>query len=199
MSAITKTRYIPKDSTPVTLEGVPAVVYVYPFGGNYAGIAYARKANTSAWHYQYGNEANALAAANRWLVSMRDVEQMKATNRAAKQAARGEGHPFKVGDIFHWSWGWEQTNCDFYQAVAVSKGTVTLRQIASETHGRDGGSSMSDMRMAVKNHFLSAEEPFVKRPQCQPGANDKTTWHIPMQHGYCSLWDGRPEYCSWYA
>jgi hypothetical protein len=197
MSAITKTRYIPKDSTPVTLADVFAVVYVYPFGKLYAGIAYARKANTSAWHYQYGNEANALAAANRWLVSMRDVEQMKATNRAAKQAARGEGHPFKAGDIFHWSWGWEQTNCDFYQVVAVSKGTVTLREIAAKSVSCEG-SSMSDTRVAVKDDFLVSSESFVKRPQCQPGDNG-TSWNIPMKYGYCSLWDGRPEYCSWYA
>jgi hypothetical protein len=165
MSAITKTRYIPKDSTPIELEDVSAVVYVYQFGKNFAGIAYARKAYNSTWHYQYGNEANAIAAANRWLVSMRDVEQMKAANRAAQQA--------------------------------VSKGTVTLHQIASETHSHGGGSSMSDMRVAVKDHFLSAEEPFVKRPQCHGG--EKSSWYIPMQHGWCNLWDGRPEYCSWYA
>jgi len=77
MSAITKTRYIPKDSTPITLEDVPAVVYVYPFGYNYAGIAYAGKANTAAWHYQYRDLANATAAANRWLAGMQESLRIK--------------------------------------------------------------------------------------------------------------------------
>jgi len=113
------------------------------------------------------------------------------------KAVKTAGHPFAVGDIFHWSWGWGQTNCDFFQAIAVSKGTVTLRKIASQTHSHGDGSSMSDMRVAVKDSFVTDEEPFVKRPQCHGG--EKSSWYIPMKHGYCDLWDGRPEYCSWYA
>lgn len=40
----------------------------------------------------------------------------------------------KVGDIFYTSWGYEQTNLDFYQVVGlVGKVTVKLRKIAKDT------------------------------------------------------------------
>ena len=29
------------------------------------------------------------------------------------QARKNFVNPYKVGDILHHSWGWEQTNCDF--------------------------------------------------------------------------------------
>lgn len=65
-----------------------------------------------------------------------------------------------VGDIFVDSWGWEQTNVDFYQVVAKpSAKTVIVREIASE---RVEGSEMShgmacDVR-AVPNAFIGEEQ-----------------------------------------
>ena len=39
-----------------------------------------------------------------------------------------------VGKIFYSSWGYEQTNIDFYKVVEVSKSgkTITLQQIGSQ-------------------------------------------------------------------
>jgi hypothetical protein len=37
--------------------------------------------------------------------------------------------PVVVGDIFYSSWGYDQTNIDFYQVVKVGKAMISLRQI----------------------------------------------------------------------
>ena len=46
-------------------------------------------------------------------------------------------NPYKAGDIVHTSWGWEQTNVDFYVVTRVTAARVWVREIAKdyrETH-----------------------------------------------------------------
>ena len=38
-----------------------------------------------------------------------------------------------VGEILSSSWGYEQTNCDFYQIVKVSDKSIWLREIETES------------------------------------------------------------------
>ncbi len=51
----------------------------------------------------------------------------------------------KVGDFFHTSWGYDQTNVEMYQVVAISKTgkTCTIKQIGMKTK-KDSESYMSD-------------------------------------------------------
>ena len=39
----------------------------------------------------------------------------------------------RVGDILYSSWGWEQTNIDFYQVIAIRGSAVDLRQLDQRT------------------------------------------------------------------
>ena len=45
---------------------------------------------------------------------------------------------YKPGDLFYTSWGYEQTNIDYYQVVSVTAKTLTLREIGSEYIGGFG-------------------------------------------------------------
>lgn len=38
-------------------------------------------------------------------------------------------HIFKTGDILHHSWGYDQTNADFYQVIRVSDKSIWIAQI----------------------------------------------------------------------
>lgn len=44
-----------------------------------------------------------------------------------------------VGDILVSSWGYDQTNIDYYQVVRVTRATVTVRPIAAHTTSSDSG------------------------------------------------------------
>jgi hypothetical protein len=44
----------------------------------------------------------------------------------------------KVGDIFSSSWGYDQTNVNFYEVVSVTARTVKVREIGAE-YSDDGG------------------------------------------------------------
>ncbi len=95
-----------------------------------------------------------------------------------------------VGTILHASWGYDQTNCDFYQVIGRKGRTVTLREIGCrEVHTPNGNSSMSDMRKPAKDDFCG--EPFRRRI---------TSYGVKIGHHHASPCDpSRAYYCSWYA
>lgn len=82
--------------------------------------------------------------------------------------------PVKVGDIFRNSWGYDQTNVDYYQAVRVTAQSVYLRAIASEQVPNTGGHMSCDVR-PVPGKFLFLNEKvrvrrikfFEGRPCCR--------------------------------
>jgi hypothetical protein len=73
-----------------------------------------------------------------------------------KEDRKQRGQDLHTGDIVYHSWGYDQTNIDFYQIVRETKSTVILRPIASHKT-RDCG-FMSEMVVAVKNHFTGSDE-----------------------------------------
>ena len=58
----------------------------------------------------------------------------KTKRQAQKAEARAKGHALQVGDILMSSWGYDQTNVDYYQVTAVvGKQMVEFRPIAAQT------------------------------------------------------------------
>lgn len=134
--------------------------------------------------------------------------------RQRKQEARSRfENPYKVGDILHHSWGYDQTNCDFYQVVEVKKASVILRKIGAKTvEGSEG--FMSESLMPEKDAFviegfqaltkrdknISPENPtIIKLVQFWVNEDGSLRYYIPAPYGWCDLWKGKPEYSSWYA
>jgi hypothetical protein len=55
-------------------------------------------------------------------------------------------NPYKVGDILVSSWGYDQTNIDYFQVVRTSDKSVWIREIESFKHPEEGlqGTCMPD-------------------------------------------------------
>ena len=122
-------------------------------------------------------------------------------------------NPYKVGDILHHSWGYDQTNCDFYQVVEVKKASVVLRKIgAKHVEGSEG--FMSESLMPEKDAFITEgyhaltkhdgnitpdNATITKRVSFYVQEDDSLRYYISAPYGWCSLWEGKPEYHSWYA
>ena len=65
-----------------------------------------------------------------------------------KKSEKTNIYGVKVGDIFCASWGYEQTNNDFFQVVAlVGKQSVRVREVYPEIINRDPISGMSEDRV----------------------------------------------------
>lgn len=97
--------------------------------------------------------------------------------------------PVKPGDIFRCSWGYDQTNVDWYQVVKLSKSGayVTLVPIGSRcvedngptTHEVPVPTSSPDLTRAFRRKLL----------------NYRTDWHVNIaSYSSASLWDGTPAY-----
>ena len=99
-------------------------------------------------------------------------------------------HDYKAGDILYTSWGYDQTNIEFFQVVAVpSSKSITVREIASAMpRGEEG--FMSGRVVAVPDNFIGAA--ITKR--VTPSGSIKFA-----SYRYAWKWDGRERYCSWYA
>ena len=54
-------------------------------------------------------------------------------DEAQEKAAAAFRESLRVGDILYSSWGWEQTNIDFYQVIAIRGSAVDLRQLDQRT------------------------------------------------------------------
>ena len=77
------------------------------------------------------------------------------------------------GAIFCYSWGYEQTNVDYYQVVSRRGQMVILREIACETiPGSEG--FMSDAVRPVKDAFLNP-------PCAQCGGTSLAVWHVERE------------------
>jgi hypothetical protein len=101
----------------------------------------------------------------------------------------------EVGSVFHHSWGYDQTQCDFYEVIEKSKSgkTVTVREIgAMSVAGTQG--SMSEQRKAMPGVFIEGAKA-IKKVLSEYG--------ISMKYGGAAYLVEHPEtesfYCSWYA
>lgn len=133
--------------------------------------------------------------------------------RAKQEARKRFQNPYKVGDILHHSWGYDQTDCDFYQVVEVKPASVVLRKIGANTvPGSEGFMCESLMpekdafitkgfqALTKDDHDITPENPTVtKKVSFYFKEDGSLRYYIPVLYGWCDLWDGKPEYSSHYA
>ena len=105
-------------------------------------------------------------------------------------AAVANNHPLKLGDILVSSWGYDQTNVDFYQVVRVTRSSVGIRQIKADVS---------------ETGFMSGQS--VPRVGEFHEAYPKVLTKRPNEHGRVRIasyatafpWSGKPSFTSWYA
>lgn len=94
--------------------------------------------------------------ATEWIKKYVDGLELRAAECEAEKV-----RTLEVGDVLVASWGYEQTNIDFYQVIAlVGSLSVELRKIAKEK-SVDKGLSMSADCVPLLNNFVS--DAFVRR------------------------------------
>ena len=67
----------------------------------------------------------------------------------------------QVGDIFRSSWGYDQTNIDFYQVVSRTQKMLTVRMIRKERVGEPH--CLASYVMPKKDCFLDTDHAYDKR------------------------------------
>lgn len=114
-----------------------------------------------------------------------DIKSAKKAHRAIVRKVQDRVflESLKVGTVLVSSWGYDQTNVDFYVVTKVGPKSATIAPCGKETIINDGVAMTS--KVIADATRLGAER-FTKRSE-------------KHEHGYLQVWDGRPQYCSHYA
>jgi len=91
-------------------------------------ICYAGKRSKPDWHYRFRDEASL----HNQITKTLDGLMQYADRKAEWKAKRNAPHDVKVGDIFRSSWGYDQTNIDYYECVKVIGAMIEVCAIAQE-------------------------------------------------------------------
>ncbi len=143
-----------------------------------------KAAHTFANHY-YMSEAGREEAKAVYV----GAAERRTANKAERKREKDQfKHDLKVGDILYSSWGYDQTNIDFYQVIKTTGKSVLIQEIKSDmidTTGYDSGKVVP-----VKDSFVEKEKAMMKRVQ-------KGNYIRIASFALASPWDGQPCHCSW--
>ena len=88
-------------------------------------ICYGGKRTKPDWHYRFQDESRLKTQIEQSLSGYMQWDERK----QARKAERNKPHNVQIGDVFRCSWGYDQTNIDFYQVTKVLGAMVEVREI----------------------------------------------------------------------
>lgn len=180
--------YLPpaiRGTDPFVPPGTDLAFWSWEENGKLYGIAFQGKADKPLWNFRFLSDAQRQQRIKDTIDTRKMVLQKK---QEAQQAKREYQHGLQVGDILYSSWGYDQTNVDFYQVVAVVGKQVAIREIASKVVS---GDAFSENVAAVKGSFIGPPE--KKIPQM--GYNGEPYIKVnSVANAY--KWNGKPQYQS---
>jgi len=170
-------------------------IYFYEANnGKPACKGFGGKRGKPDFSYYFPTEEQRTEHVHHYIEKMKRLAKMKIQRREEKKQFK---HGYIVGDILYSSWGYDQTNIDFYQVTEiVSDKTIKIRQIAGKVVENIGWAS--DMVVARKNNFLPDEKEMTKR--VRRGIGDEGKGVITLtSYANAYEWDGSPKNRTSYA
>jgi len=152
-------------------------------------LAFSGTAGKATAHYSYRTVEQAEKYAADFLAGRSEHQERITRHRAERSAFRTT---LKPGTVLVNSWGYDQTNIDYFQVTEVSSTgrTVTIRPIASRSV-EDGPVAMSGSCWPLADHFTGPA--MVKH--VRPGDSVK----IHEWGSYAHPWEPKPDRWSAYA
>lgn len=174
--------HLPKEvqnKEPIVPEGTDLAIWTWEENGIPYGIAFQAKSNKPLWHYRFRNEAD---RAKRIEESVKSRKLTLKYKQDKKDERKNYQHDHEVGDIFYTSWGYDQTNVDFYQVVEVKGKQLIVRKIGKAIKN-EGDDNHDDQVVADKDRFVGPEI------RITPGPNG-----AKIDGHHASKWNGKPVY-----
>ena len=182
--------YLPPEvrgQDPIVPEGTDLAIWAWekdidtPLKGKvtrFYAIAFAGKANKPLWNYVFNSEASRQKQIDDTVAARRRLFEHKQKQQEERRSFR---HGFQLGDILVASWGYDQTNVDFYQVTDAGEKEIVLRAIGSKVVREERG---ADYVMPVPDKFIGPE--LRRRP---------TAYGVKVTDvSRASKWDGKPQY-----
>lgn len=174
--------YIPDSATAVDCGDSDMAVYAYQTAGVLYGVAFHGKASKPDWHHRFKSADQMANKVAESIAGRRSHFEYK----AKRTAARAKPHTLKPGDILYSSWGYDQTNVDFYKVLSVTRRTATIIKVGLETVESNGP---SDRVVAVPDHEIGKP---MKNKRVDTGWDREMITIDSVSRAY--LWDGTPRH-----
>ncbi len=182
---MTREFFIPKSATKISAKDSSAVAYLYSDSKNRpCARVFSGKRNKPDSKFYYRTEAERAKFVTVEFDATRDREAAK---KERQESRKSEKRGLNIGDIVDSSWGYDQTNVEFYEVTAlVGKTMVELRELAQtreDTHWAQWRA------MPVLGSYIGK----TFRRVAKSGYVNITSFYG------ASLWNGQPRSASNYA
>jgi len=162
-------------------------------GSRFYAMGYTGSSSRPAFNYSFRTRGRMEDYITEYFQGIKSRQDRK--NQEAEKK-RSFVTTLKPGDIIAESWGYDQTNVNFYQVIEVNgKNMITIREIAA-TITESGNMSMSGRTVPLPGEFLKDSVPMRKK--VLPGLSNGEYINI-RSYSSGHLWDGSPMFCSWYG
>lgn len=108
-----------------THTGDGSSYYTDERNGKLYAAGFKGKAIRPAFHCRFRNAAERDAHIAQWLADLKASAAAKAEAKAKSK----QPHTLQPGAVLYSSWGYDQTNCEFYEVIAVRGAAVDLREL----------------------------------------------------------------------
>jgi hypothetical protein len=184
-------RWAPKGAVKIASKLDHSVVYCYQTtraDGKtvYGALAYWGTSGKPTWHISFRTEDQRREAVTEFFQNISSHLERKGKQRADKAAWI---NPLKVGDLLYTSWGYDQTNVEFYAVTRVSGKRVWIREIAGDSESTGYMQEKCWPKLPIT--FVGEETMHL----AQPG--DPVS--VKIDHHYAWLEQGRTHHSSSYA
>lgn len=158
-----------------------AIVFVHK--QKMIATAFSGKKATQDWSYRFRDEKERRKYIQDYFVKCKQSQELKIERAAARIKKKKEFFAsIKEGDIFVDSWGYDQTNIDYYVVTKKLKASIKIKQIGKNV---EYGEFSTNKVTPNPLHFLSSGEEMTKIPQ---------DGYIKINgYRYAVLWDGVPD------
>lgn len=116
-------------------------------------IGFKGKSTKKAFNYTFKTHSSMMSHIDRFISEDKRIQEEKEKRSAEKKAFIPE---VIIGDIFATSWGFDQTNVEFYQVINVNKRKVTVQELKQKME-YFGEMSLTGKTYPLPNEFLSDE------------------------------------------
>lgn len=102
---------------------------------------------------------------------------------------------YQPGAILYNSWGYDQTNIDWYVIVKRSGQYVTLARLAAE----ETQNPQTMTGRTLPGAMVEGAKPIRRKLKCECGDPERPVGLQIQSYGWCQLWDGQPKSYSYYG
>lgn len=128
-----QTRYIPKNATTVRAKNSSAIAYLSTFGARPIAVCYYGKQMKPDAQYSFKSDEARAAWLTKWFSDVARIEASRNERKAQRAADLRKPCELSVGDVLSGSWGYDQTNIEWFEVVAVRGRNVSIRELCVES------------------------------------------------------------------